>query len=185
MHLLKNMADNIKIFRIKSFKVAVTASIVLHAVIITALSFSDTGTYNSVNNANSELEEEVPAKEFEVSYVNLEVENNEISELPEAPPQPSVEMQSEEPSPMELITYMTETTVLKNKSGKPRGYISGAVVENVEIAYMSVEAPPPPPPAGNGNGLYYYLIGNGGNGVGPNCPNPLVPRGISTKGNRR
>ena len=195
MRPLYYVTGKIKSVRIKSYKAAVAASVILHAIFITALSFFGAGTSDTINVENSVYEEDITTKEYEVSYVNLESENTESSALSAAPAQPSVEIQGEEPSPMELITYRTETTVLTSATGKPRGYISGAVVENVEVtfAYLVVEAPPPPP-AEEEKDLFYYLMGGSqsgagssrsgygggvgsiaiGDGMGGSCPSPNI-----------
>jgi len=171
MRFLNLVSGKIKGIRIKSFKGAVAASVIMHAVIITGLGFYGAGTSDMPTENKLALEEEITTKEYEVSFVNLEpeiaeIEITESEALASAPAKPGVEIQGEEPSPMELITYRTETTVLTSATGKPRGYISGAVVENVEFAYLVVNAPPPPPPAEKAKDLFYYLLGGNQSGVG-------------------
>ena len=174
-------------FRIKSLKGAVAVSMIIHAAIITGLTFSGAGT-DMLDKDKFVLEEMKPVKEHEVTYVNLEPEITESEVLAAAPSQPDVAIQGEDPSPMELITYLTNTTVLTTASGKPRAYIRGAVVENFEFAYIALEAPPPPPPAEKEKDLFYYLSGGNQSGFGSSnsgygrgssitvgaCPNPNI-----------
>ena len=172
MRPLIYIVGKIKGIRIKSYKAAIVASVIMHATIMTALGFWGTDISESIIDDKLVLEEEITMTEYEVSYVSLETEITESFELPVAPAQPSIEVQGEEPDPMEYITYRTETTVLTGASGKTRGYISGAVVENLEVSYLSEEAlptlPEVPLEVKKEKDLYYYLIGGiqSGNGTG-------------------
>lgn len=166
MRSLDFISGKIKGIRIKSFKGAIAASVIMHAAFITGLSFYGAGASDMSAENELALEEEITTTEYEVTYVNLESENTESEALAAAPAQPGVDIQGAEPSPMELITYRTETTILTSATGKLRGYISGAVVENVEFAFITIEAPPPPPSEEKEKDLFYYLLGGSQSGFG-------------------